>query len=145
MTRIDFYVTGDDNEQARPRIACRLAAKAFSLGRVVHLNAASQSEAVTLDKLLWVFRDGSFVPHALAGDAILDGALGPAPVVVGSGAAPVDACDLLINLGTDVPEFFSRIDRVAEIIDAHPDRRALGRERFRFYRDRGYEIETHKL
>ncbi len=145
MTRIDFYVSGEDNAQARPRIACRIAAKAFSLGRVVHLHAASQSEAVTLDKLLWVFRDGSFVPHALAGDPVLEGATQPAPVVVGSGQAPADNCDLLINLGADVPDFFSRIDRVAEIIDAHPDRRALGRDRFRFYRDRGYEIETHKL
>lgn len=145
MTRVDFYVTEENNEQARPRIACRIAAKAFSLGRIVHMHTHSEAAAVTLDKLLWIFRDGSFVPHALAGDPLLHEIPGPAPVVVGSGAAPVDNCDLLINLSDDVPEFFSRIERVAEIIDSHPDRREHGRNRFRFYRDRGYEVDTHKL
>ena len=145
MTRVDFYISEEDNEQARPRIACRIAAKAFSLGRVVHVHAQNEADAVTLDKLLWVFRDGSFVPHALAGDPLLQDASDPAPVVVGSGEAPVDGCDLLINLSADVPDFFSRIERVAEVIDSHPDRRELGRDRFRFYRDRGYEVEVHKL
>ena len=51
----------------------------------------------------------------------------------------------MINLTTEVPEFFSRYDRVAELIDADPLRRESGRNRFRFYRERGYELTTHKI
>ena len=145
MPRVDFYITGEDNEQARPRIACRLAAKAFSLGHSVHVHTQSPSEAVTFDKLLWVFRDGSFVPHALADDAVLRDTPGPSPVVVGSGQPPAGDCDLLINLSAAVPDFLERVGRVAEIIDAEPERRQHGRERFRFYRDAGFEVETHNL
>jgi DNA polymerase-3 subunit chi len=53
--------------------------------------------------------------------------------------------DLMINLAPVVPEFFSRYDRVAEVIDGDPARREQGRDRFRFYRDRGYELKTHHV
>jgi len=52
---------------------------------------------------------------------------------------------LLINLGLDVPGFFSRFERVAEVVDGDETQKAKGRERFRFYKDRGYPLETHKL
>ena len=53
--------------------------------------------------------------------------------------------DVMINLAPDVPGFFSRYARVAEVIDSDPARREAGRERFRFYRDRGYELKTHNI
>jgi DNA polymerase IIIc chi subunit len=34
---------------------------------------------------------------------------------------------------------------VAEIIDASDEGRRSGRERFAFYRDNGYEPNTHKI
>ena len=54
-------------------------------------------------------------------------------------------CEVLINLADEVPDFFSRYARVAEIVDADAIRREKGRERFRFYRDRGYQLQTHQL
>ena len=50
---------------------------------------------------------------------------------------------MLINLGSDVPTFFGRFDRVAEIV-LDPER-DLGRERYRHYRDRGYPLQHHEL
>jgi len=34
---------------------------------------------------------------------------------------------------------------VAEIVGGNDEERALARERFRFYRDRGYALETHRI
>jgi DNA polymerase IIIc chi subunit len=31
------------------------------------------------------------------------------------------------------------------VLDADPARREHGRERYRYYRDRGYELKTHQL
>ena len=145
MTRIDFYITGDGGERARELVACRLAAKAFSLDHWVHVHAASADQAQQLDALMWTFRDSSFVPHAVAGDALLEDPATGRSVVIGSGHEPAERCNLVINLGDEVPRFFSRVERVAEIIDGDSARREAGRERFRFYRDRGYQVETHKL
>jgi len=118
---------------------CRLAEKAFGLGHRVFVQAESEGEARELDDLMWTFRDRSFLPHCLAGQDA------SAAVHIGYGAEPADGFHLLVNLGSQVPGFFGRFERVAEVIDADESRRAQGRERFRFYKDRGYPLETHKL
>ena len=139
MTEIDFYVLGDPAAGTRELVACRLAAKAFSQGHRVLLHAADAAQAQALDDLLWTFRDDAFLPHAtLAADP-------DAPVLIGWGEEPATLPYLLVNLAATVPAFFSRFERVAEIISDEPAVRDAGRERFRFYRDRGYSLRTHKL
>jgi len=44
-----------------------------------------------------------------------------------------------------VPAWFSRFTRIAELVGAAEDDKARGRERFRYYRERGYPLETHNL
>lgn len=139
MTSIDFYILADSAEARREQLACRLAEKAFGLGHRIYLNAADERQAHALDELLWTFRDGAFLPHArLADDA-------SAPIVIGAGEEPAETPDLLINLAPEAPAFFTRFERVAEIVNDEPAVRDAGRERFRFYRDRGYALRTHKL
>ncbi|MEE9141816.1 MAG: DNA polymerase III subunit chi [Gammaproteobacteria bacterium] len=139
MTRIDFYILGSTGTDDRPRLACRLAEKAWRAGHRVYINASTHGQAQMLDQMLWTFRDQSFVPHALAS------ADPDAPVVIGFETEPNGPADTLINLAGSVPPFFSRFDRTLELVDADSERRAQSRERFKFYRDRGYHLETHKL
>ena len=55
------------------------------------------------------------------------------------------AADLLVNLSTHLPARLDRFARVAEIIDADDERRRLGRERFKAYRELKLAVETHQL
>ncbi len=141
MTRVDFYVLEDNAPQGRERLACRLADKAFRLGHRVYIHTRSAEQAAALDDLLWTFRQGSFVPHALHGK---EGGAG-SPVLIGHDEVPDDRHELLINLADQVPSFFSRFERVMETVDQAEANRLSGRERFRFYRDRGYALQTHTL
>lgn len=140
MTRIDFYVLQDNPALARERLACRIAEKAYGLGHRVHIHTADAPAASRLDELLWTYRDGSFVPHEVEP---ADPA--PVPVTIGHAWEPREDCAVLINLAEAVPVFFSRFERVAEILDPDPVVRRHGRERYRFYRDRGYELNTHEV
>ena len=144
MTRVAFYVLDEQAAQARELFACRLTEKAWRLKHRVYLHAASGEAAREVDQLLWTFRDGSFVPHALEGDTA-DAAADRAPVRIGTGGEPSFEAELLINLGHEVPLFFSRFERVAEIVAGTDEQKAAARERFRFYRDRGYALETHQI
>lgn len=144
MTQINFYVLSEPGAQARAALACRLTEKAYKLGHKVYLHTQTDQDAGQLDDFLWTFRAGSFVPHARIGTQAKDGH-DAAPVLVGSNTAPPDDFNVLINLGQDVPAFFDRFERVAEIVDASDEQRQQARARFRAYRDRGYEPETHKL
>ena len=132
MTRVDFYVASDEVA----RVACRLAEKAWKLGHKVYVHASDPTEAQRLVELMWTFRDVAFVPHSLSDDA---------PVRIGHAAPPDGFDDLLLNLADEVPAFFSKFERVAEIVGGDDAAKANARERFRFYRDRGYELETHQV
>lgn len=142
MTRVDFYVLPDAVPHGRERLACRLADKAYRLGQEVYIHAQDRAHAALLDELLWSFRAGSFVPHERVDEGRDTQGV---PVLIGHEVAPLRCHTLLINLADGVPSFFSRFERVMEPVDQHEENRRLGRERFRFYRDRGYALETHTL
>ena len=139
MTEVDFYVLADAASERREQLACRVTEKACELGHRVYINAEDTTQAERLDALLWTFRVEAFLPH----DRIETNP--EAPVVIATGTEPADLRYLLLNLAPSVPAFFSRFERVAEIINDDPAVRDAGRERFRFYRDRGYSLRTHKL
>jgi DNA polymerase-3 subunit chi len=146
VTRVDFYVLSDAGERPRLSVACRLADKAYRLGHRVYLHAASAAAARELDELLWTFRADSFVPHRLLDDGGGDPVGLEVPVVIGAVEEPEDEhCDLLINTAAEVPLFFSRYERVAEIVPGDEDERRRGRMRYQFYRERGYPLHTHEL
>lgn len=142
MTRVDFYILAGADDSGLSRLACRLVDKAWNRGLASFVHVENAAIAARLDELLWTFRDISFLPHARAAEATGEHRVA---AIVGSGEEPKQELDLLINLAPAVPEFFSRFERVAELVDEQPDRRAAGRERFRFYRDRGYPLDTHNL
>jgi len=141
MTRIDFYVLENSEPQAQDRLACRIADKAWSQQNQVyiHTNTAQQSEH--LDQLLWVFQDGSFLPHCLYNTDHAS----ETPVLIGHDHEPEQITDVLINLADEVPPFYSRFQRVVELVAGDEATKQKARARYKYYRDRGYAIETHKL
>ncbi len=143
MTQIDFYILSGEAPEERLRFACRLTDKALQQKHRVFLNAETALMAEQLDEALWTFRAGAFIPHRRLGAAVP----GPLePVLIGHAQEPPEAVwDVMINLAAQVPDFFSRYQRVAEVVDGDPQRRDQGRQRFRFYRERGYQLRTHNL
>lgn len=138
MTKVDFYILhGGTREQT----ACKLIEKAYNLGHRIYVHTESDEHSRQLDELLWVFRDGSFLPH----EQYQPGTPSESPITIGSHAAPEADAEVMINLAPEVPLFFSRFLRVAELVGTESEAKAQGRERFRFYRDRGYPLDTHEL
>lgn len=138
MTKVDFYILGTGSSE---QMACRLAEKAYGLGNRIYIHTETTQQAKHMDELLWTFREGSFVPH----EPYQAGNAGESPIQIGCHESPETDCEVLINLATEVPLFFSRFLRVAELIAPHQNAKLQGRERFRFYRDRGYPLDTHDL
>ncbi len=138
MTRVDFYLTHDID----PSLAvCRLTNKAFRLGHQLYILTENSEQSATLNRLLWTFNPGSFIPHSLY-NANLDQEL---PVLIGEQEPPENWHDVLISLASAIPSFFSRFGRVADVVGAAEEAKQQARERFRFYRERGYSLQTHNL
>jgi DNA polymerase-3 subunit chi len=143
VTRVDFYILEDVELDAMQRFACRLASKAVSAGNEVHIHTSDASSANDVDELLWDYPEHRFIPHVVVdGENSATSDPVAAPVTVGWDE-PTAVDGVLINLSHEIPGFFGRFDRVAEIIVRAT--RDQGRERYRFYRDRGYPLFDHKL
>jgi DNA polymerase-3 subunit chi len=141
VTRIDFYILQNGGAGDHEAVSCRLVEKAYKLGMNVYIHTDSTEQARRIDELLWSFRAGSFLPHALHPPKDDD----DVPVRIGSGDQPWDCAQVLINLSATVPLFFSRFERVVEVVVPGETGKAQGRDRYRFYRDRGYPLQSHNL
>jgi DNA polymerase-3 subunit chi len=144
VTQVDFYISDSETADARLKLACRIVDKATQLDHHVFIHATSEDEARQLDELLWTFSQGSFIPHRIVRAGLTEPPLEPVLIGINQPPAP-GRWDVLVNLAPEVPEFFSRYERVAEIVDADALRREQSRERYRFYRDRGYKLSTHQV
>lgn len=147
MTKVSFYVLQSDASTSHGRLglACRIAEKALLAGihegQRTYIHCPDESCVAEIDNLLWTFRQGSFVAHEhIAQVTDWDDT---APVLIGTTEPPKEINAVLINLGQDVPLYFSRFERVAEIVDDVG--KEAGRARYQFYKDRGYPLETHKI
>ena len=141
MTQVDFYILDEKAPGNRFMLACRLAEKIYHQGRRIFIQTQSHEETRHMDRLLWTFRQVSFVPHAPQEKANPS----TTPVIIGDTTQAGDESDVLINLALQVPNFFSRFERVAELIDREAEIKSAGRQRFKFYRDRGYPLNTHSI
>jgi DNA polymerase-3 subunit chi len=143
MTQVDFYILNDGQSGALPLFTCRLAEKAYRQGHQVYIHTGSDTQLRQLDELLWTFRDGSFLPHRIH-EAESDIA-SDQPILLGRISDPQGPADVLLNLAEEVPAFFSRFNRVAELVGGADSQLAAARARYRFYKDRGYTLNTHNL
>ncbi len=132
MTKVDFYTGSTD----KLRTACQLSHKAMQNGIRTAISLPDAATSEVLDKLLWHYPATAFIPHCLA-DAE-DAA--QIPVVLNHDNDKFPHHDLLISLHDECVSYFSRFERVIEIVSNDREDRRKGRERFKFYRDRGYEL-----
>ena len=150
MTRIDFYITSITDKTDYLKFACRLTEKAFRNKMNIYLQTVDAISMQTMDDLLWTFRPGSFLPHGTEDQAVQAPAQKPLNIIVGhSGQQPSAFVnkdnDLLINLTESITDNFSRFDRVAEVVLGDEASKAKSRERYKFYRDRGYPLHIHNV
>ena len=137
MTQITFLHGARDRLQA---IVAWLG-HASSKGRQVLVYVPTDERSEQLDRLLWTHPATGFTAHCRADDKLA----AETPIVLTSGLdhPPHDAC--LLNLSDEIPPGFSRFKELIEIVSVEDGDRLPGRERFRFYRQRGYPLETRDI
>ena len=141
--RVDFYVLKSATAQQRLAFVCRLTEKAYLRDLRIVIVIDTLTDAKALDDLLWTFNERSFIPHQVCLDE--NSVDAETKVLLTLEPAAVPAADLLVNLGARLPAHWERHTRIAEIIDADEERRRLGRERFKSYRELKVTLETHQL
>lgn len=139
MTEVAFHF----NAPEKLGYACRLLRKAAGTGAKVVVTG-EPSLLRELDVLLWTFSPLEFVPHCHAASTP-PAVLARTPVVLADAAPSAPHHEVLVNLGTRVPEGFERFERLIEVVTTDDDDRQSARGRWKHYADRGYAIKRHDL
>jgi DNA polymerase III subunit chi len=134
MTRIDFHLNVENHLQ----YTCRLIRKAFSQGMKVVCFGTNIRLLEELDDLLWTFSEDDFLPHVMTGHPEIHNT----PIILTNQVEDISHYDLLINLDNYCPPFFARFDRLIEIVGIDETNKKLARDRYRFYKERGYPLNT---
>jgi DNA polymerase-3 subunit chi len=137
MTRVDFY----SNAEPKLQVACQLVVRATQQRLHVVVYAPDEDTARGFDKMLWTYQAVGPVPHRMAQHDLAC----ETPVMVAREDAEMPHYQVILNLHVDSPPSFGRFERLIELVGAGDDDRRLARGRYRFYRDRGYEIHHHDL
>ncbi len=135
MTRIDFH----SNVPDKIAYTCRLVRKARAASFRVVLLATDRAQLAALDEALWTFSALDFLPHVGSDDPL---AADTPIILTASDQAELPHHEILINLAPATPAHFARFERMFEIISSADADKAAGRERYRFYQQRGYPL-TH--
>lgn len=137
MTRIDFYVNAED----RLATLCSLGGKAVKQGLRLFVLTPDRDTTERVDRFLWTQPAVGFLPHCSAHHKLAS----VTPIIVDHLTDAIVHEQVLVNLTADCSQLFSRFERLIEIVGNDEDDKTQARTRFRFYRDRGYEIRTHDL
>lgn len=141
MTQVDFHILKQNGLSAMFSHACRLVEKGRRSGRSIYIHTANREEAELIDNQLWGFRPEAFIPHGIQGETT-----DKVPVLIGWGEDPGLQHDVLINLdGKNTPGFFSRFEKLFEIVPNDPAIKDAAREKWRYYQHRGYPLAKHDI
>ena len=137
MTKVFFYHGAKDRLQA----AAAWLQQAYLKRQAVLVYAPDAAIAERLDRLLWTTPATGFLPHCRA-DAPL---AAQTPLLITGSLDTLPQEERLLNLSNDVPPGFSRFSELVEIVSGAEEDRLPARDRFKFYRDRGYDLESQKF
>ena len=135
VTKVTFYKLA--NTAPTLKFVCQLIKKACAAKQQVLCLVDDDQTAEQLDQLLWEFDPEAFIPHGIGIDK--------QPVAISAVAEPGEHHQILINLQGVIPTWFSRFERVIELVQPESEHEQVKRDNFRFYKDRGYALDFHDL
>ncbi|MBA3695547.1 MAG: DNA polymerase III subunit chi [Methylotenera sp.] len=134
MTRVEFFFNVPDKLAK----AAELCEKAVAKGRHLTIFTADEAMSESMQQQLWRHSEQSFLPSSTPHETESEFVA----IILDSTGEKLLQDDVLINLQTQYPPFFSRFRYLVEMVGTEEVDKVAARARFRFYKDRGYEIKS---
>ena len=136
MTQIDFHTNIADIAL----YGCRLVRKANSVSPASRITVFLRHDQINdFDRLLWTFSPQDFLAHAIEGEEAAE----KSKIILSANGNNLPQGDILINLSGEMPQSFAQFERMFEIVSRKDGDVISARERYSYYRQRGYSL-THK-
>ena len=121
---------------------CKLVEKGFKQKiQPIYIHASNQQQAEQLDKLLWTFKQDSFIPHTIVGTSDLDST----PVQIGWNENQFHPAAAIVNLSEEIPISYLESKKIHEIIDNDEIKKNKARERWKNYKSEGCHLDIYQI
>lgn len=134
MTRVEFIKL---RKPEKARHLCELADEYFRGGKRVLITVLDDNQGVTLDRFMWTWQKGSFVPHAYDNGAVdcLD-----EPVVISTSERNPNGARILIMGKPCSLDFVRQFEQVVDFAELYDEQLAAeSRRRFARFREAGLD------
>lgn len=123
-------------KQEKAKHLCELAETFFEQGKRVLITVLDENQGVTLDRFMWTWKKGAFIPHAYDNGAVdcLD-----EPVVIGNCERNSNGARVLIMGRPCSVDFVRQFEHVIDFAELYDDTLAeAARQRYRKYGEAGF-------
>lgn len=143
MKQVQFYLLSQDVQgsilSSMEQQACELAAQAWRAGKRVIIACETEQQALNIDDALWARNADDFVPHNLSGEATTYAT----PIEISwKGKRNTQRRDLLISLQMDIPDYINSFNQIIDFVPVDEMQKAQARERYKQYRQLGWQLST---
>lgn len=128
MTNVQFYILASANQEDRWAYARRLVVQTLMRGKTVHVHTSCAADTRHL------------INYLLDADTT-----GGERITIDHKGEPDHDPQVLLNLSMEVPHFFSSFETTLEVVHSEISTRNMGRERFRYYQERGYPLRHYDI
>ena len=123
----------------RLRLASQWVERLYERGRTVAVHAADRGQASEMDKVLWTFKQNSFIPHGIAGEVeepVIE------PVLIAAGDDEMPDSDVLVVVSDEGREaWMDEFDHVYDFAPLYSDElKKDARRRFKAYQEAGFRM-----
>lgn len=133
MTKVTFYTNLADKQP----VLLELVKNAVHKKHEVTILADNEKSCISMSDALWQGEPAQFIPNVLTSNRMA----AETAVVLGWDEKELNQDDILINVTQQQPRVFSRFQQLIELVSVEDEDKLAARARFKFYRDRGYEIK----
>ncbi|EKO3558446.1 DNA polymerase III subunit chi [Vibrio metschnikovii] len=146
MATATFYLIANDSPQATitgfEHYIVYLAHHFARQGAKVYVHCQDQLHAEQLAERFWQVEPTQFIAHNLIGEGPKYGT----PIEIGyHGVKPSYNRQLVINLADNHTTFANAFREVVDFVPCEEKTKQLARERYKIYRQAGYQLQTVEL
>lgn len=128
-----------DSDEGFRDYVCYLIRHFTQQGARLHLHAQHRAQAEAWDDHLFQQDGADFIAHNLAGEGPRQGT----PVEIGfDNNKPQRSRNILLNVAEDTTNFAGIVSQVVDFVPCDEKAKHAARERYKIYRQAGYQMQT---
>ncbi len=133
-----FYVLNSSDPASLDRFVAKLCQKILKEQRQCDIRLPDEAAVQRLDRTLWSYKPESFIIHSTQNQL-------PAPIQLWPENIMQPQKDVLLNLHPEFPVLHTQFQRTIEVLDQSVALIERGRQRWKQYKQAGFEPTVYKL